>query len=174
MVTVVPQLMRGSRCKAACYRLFWISFDDGRGTNAVPQEAFTLKWWRSFEARNLIGSLPPPHWRSLKWWKQWNLRASLWRKSCGLFVFTRPSVSILFLKKDTLRLPVNIVRAPLKTPHISHLPDPSAQCNTMASKCVHKGCGKTFDDPEEACVYHPGPPVFHEGQKGEDLGVRAA
>ncbi|KAJ5880956.1 uncharacterized protein N7473_012009 [Penicillium subrubescens] len=36
----------------------------------------------------------------------------------------------------------------------------------MASKCVHKGCGKTFADPEEACVYHPGPPVFHEGQKG--------
>lgn len=37
----------------------------------------------------------------------------------------------------------------------------------MASKCVHKGCGKEFTDPEETCVYHPGPPVFHEGQKGE-------
>ncbi|CAL5870984.1 uncharacterized protein PFLUO_LOCUS5226 [Penicillium psychrofluorescens] len=36
----------------------------------------------------------------------------------------------------------------------------------MAGKCVHKGCGKTFSDPEEPCVYHPGPPVFHEGQKG--------
>ena len=36
----------------------------------------------------------------------------------------------------------------------------------MAQKCVHKGCGKTFDDPEEPCVYHPGPPEFHEGQKG--------
>ncbi|PYH44375.1 cysteine and histidine-rich domain-containing protein [Aspergillus saccharolyticus JOP 1030-1] len=36
----------------------------------------------------------------------------------------------------------------------------------MASKCVHKGCGKEFTDPEEPCVYHPGPPVFHEGQKG--------
>ncbi|KAL8869058.1 MAG: hypothetical protein Q9174_004557 [Haloplaca sp. 1 TL-2023] len=36
----------------------------------------------------------------------------------------------------------------------------------MAQKCVHKGCGKKFDDPEEDCVYHPGPPVFHEGQKG--------
>ncbi|KAF5864461.1 hypothetical protein ETB97_007565 [Aspergillus alliaceus] len=34
------------------------------------------------------------------------------------------------------------------------------------SKCVHKGCGKVFTDPEEPCVYHPGPPVFHEGQKG--------
>ncbi|OQE31979.1 hypothetical protein PENSTE_c001G09475 [Penicillium steckii] len=33
-------------------------------------------------------------------------------------------------------------------------------------KCVHKGCGKEFTDSEEACVYHPGPPVFHEGQKG--------
>ena len=36
----------------------------------------------------------------------------------------------------------------------------------MAQKCVHKGCGKVFTDPEEPCVYHPGPPVFHEGQKG--------
>ncbi len=43
--------------------------------------------------------------------------------------------------------------------------------HTMAGKCVHKGCGKTFADPEEACVYHPGPPVFHEGQKGKDLGA---
>jgi hypothetical protein len=43
----------------------------------------------------------------------------------------------------------------------------------MASKCVHKGCGKEFTDPEEDCLYHPGPPVFHEGQKGKsgkDLG----
>ncbi|KAL6706751.1 hypothetical protein ACN47E_005087 [Coniothyrium glycines] len=37
----------------------------------------------------------------------------------------------------------------------------------MAKKCVHKGCGKTFDqDANDGCVYHPGPPVFHEGQKG--------
>ncbi|KAL6242994.1 hypothetical protein RBB50_010094 [Rhinocladiella similis] len=36
----------------------------------------------------------------------------------------------------------------------------------MAQKCVHKGCGKVFGDPEEECVYHPGPPEFHEGQKG--------
>jgi hypothetical protein len=36
----------------------------------------------------------------------------------------------------------------------------------MAQKCVHKGCDKTFVDPDEPCVYHPGPPVFHEGQKG--------
>ncbi|CAD6590394.1 MAG: hypothetical protein ASARMPREDX12_005640 [Alectoria sarmentosa] len=36
----------------------------------------------------------------------------------------------------------------------------------MAQKCVHKGCGKPFTNPEEECVYHPGPPVFHEGQKG--------
>lgn len=39
----------------------------------------------------------------------------------------------------------------------------------MAAKCVHKGCEKTFSDPEEDCVYHPGPPVFHEGQKGKYL-----
>jgi hypothetical protein len=37
----------------------------------------------------------------------------------------------------------------------------------MAQKCVHKGCGKVFADPAEPCVYHPGPPVFHEGQKGK-------
>ncbi|KAK4449527.1 cysteine and histidine-rich domain-containing protein [Podospora aff. communis PSN243] len=36
----------------------------------------------------------------------------------------------------------------------------------MANKCVHQGCGKTYTDPEEVCLYHPGPPVFHEGQKG--------
>ena len=36
----------------------------------------------------------------------------------------------------------------------------------MAGKCVHKGCGKVFTDTEEPCVYHPGPAVFHEGQKG--------
>lgn len=37
----------------------------------------------------------------------------------------------------------------------------------MAKKCVHKGCGKTYEDEAEECTYHPGPPVFHEGQKGE-------
>lgn len=38
---------------------------------------------------------------------------------------------------------------------------------TSPQKCVHKGCGKTFTDPSEPpCVYHPGPPEFHEGQKG--------
>ncbi|KAL9130590.1 MAG: hypothetical protein Q9217_001250 [Psora testacea] len=36
----------------------------------------------------------------------------------------------------------------------------------MAQKCVHKGCGKKFTEVDEECVYHPGPPVFHEGQKG--------
>ncbi|KAL2017553.1 hypothetical protein VTK56DRAFT_1987 [Thermocarpiscus australiensis] len=36
----------------------------------------------------------------------------------------------------------------------------------MAQKCVHQGCGKTFTDPDEVCRYHPGPPIFHEGQKG--------
>ncbi|KAK3672691.1 hypothetical protein LTR78_007503 [Recurvomyces mirabilis] len=36
----------------------------------------------------------------------------------------------------------------------------------MAQKCVHKGCGKSFSDSDEPCIYHPGPPVFHEGQKG--------
>ncbi|ROW11510.1 hypothetical protein VMCG_00989 [Cytospora schulzeri] len=38
----------------------------------------------------------------------------------------------------------------------------------MAQKCVHQGCGKMFTDTdtEEVCRYHPGPPIFHEGQKG--------
>ncbi|KAF5632947.1 zinc-binding protein [Fusarium tjaetaba] len=29
-----------------------------------------------------------------------------------------------------------------------------------------EGCGKQFTDPDEKCEYHPGPPIFHEGQKG--------
>ncbi|KAF2833354.1 chord-domain-containing protein [Ophiobolus disseminans] len=36
----------------------------------------------------------------------------------------------------------------------------------MAKKCVHKGCGKKYENDDEECVYHPGPPIFHEGQKG--------
>ncbi|EMD00698.1 hypothetical protein BAUCODRAFT_61337 [Baudoinia panamericana UAMH 10762] len=42
----------------------------------------------------------------------------------------------------------------------------------MATKCVHKGCGKAFTDSDEPCSYHPGPPVFHEGQKGCRLWPR--
>lgn len=38
----------------------------------------------------------------------------------------------------------------------------------MALKCVHQGCGKDFSDPTEKCEYHPGPPIFHEGQKGKE------
>lgn len=37
----------------------------------------------------------------------------------------------------------------------------------MAQKCVHQGCGKMYTDQEEVCRYHPGPPIFHEGQKGK-------
>ncbi|OQO05095.1 hypothetical protein B0A48_08115 [Cryoendolithus antarcticus] len=36
----------------------------------------------------------------------------------------------------------------------------------MAQQCVHRGCGKHFLDSSEPCTYHPGLPVFHEGQKG--------
>ncbi|KJZ76600.1 hypothetical protein HIM_03936 [Hirsutella minnesotensis 3608] len=36
----------------------------------------------------------------------------------------------------------------------------------MAQKCVHQGCGKEFTDSTDKCEYHPGPPIFHEGQKG--------
>lgn len=42
---------------------------------------------------------------------------------------------------------------------------------TMAPKCVHQGCGKEIKDPEEACHYHPGPPIFHEGQKGSHFAL---
>ncbi|KAF2085184.1 CORD and CS domain-containing protein [Saccharata proteae CBS 121410] len=40
----------------------------------------------------------------------------------------------------------------------------------MAKKCVHKGCGKSYeaDSSNDDCVYHPGPPEFHEGQKNTD------
>ena len=38
----------------------------------------------------------------------------------------------------------------------------------MAQKCVHQGCNKEFtEDDGTVCRYHPGPPVFHEGQKGK-------
>lgn len=36
-------------------------------------------------------------------------------------------------------------------------------------KCTHKGCGKEFTEAENkdnACQYHEGTPVFHEGLKG--------
>lgn len=36
----------------------------------------------------------------------------------------------------------------------------------MAQKCVHQGCGQAYTDVDAVCKYHPGPPVFHEGQKG--------
>ncbi|CAB4415183.1 unnamed protein product [Rhizophagus irregularis] len=35
--------------------------------------------------------------------------------------------------------------------------------------CVHKGCEKTYNEEENddnACLYHPSPPIFHEGLKG--------
>ncbi|KAI0006060.1 HSP20-like chaperone [Russula compacta] len=36
------------------------------------------------------------------------------------------------------------------------------------SRCTRKGCGKEFDvanNTKEACIYHPGAPIFHEGLK---------
>ncbi|KAI3632274.1 hypothetical protein MIR68_009380 [Amoeboaphelidium protococcarum] len=36
-------------------------------------------------------------------------------------------------------------------------------------KCLNKGCGREFidsDNTDNACSYHSGPPVFHEGLKG--------
>lgn len=37
---------------------------------------------------------------------------------------------------------------------------------TNPLRCLHKGCQKTYTDANETCIYHPGPPEFHEGQKG--------
>uniref|UniRef100_A0A0N4ZPY3 Cysteine and histidine-rich domain-containing protein 1 n=1 Tax=Parastrongyloides trichosuri TaxID=131310 RepID=A0A0N4ZPY3_PARTI len=34
--------------------------------------------------------------------------------------------------------------------------------------CYNKGCGKEFDptaNSEDACIYHPGPPIFHDALK---------
>ncbi|KAK9325210.1 HSP20-like chaperone [Lipomyces orientalis] len=37
----------------------------------------------------------------------------------------------------------------------------------MSKTCTRKGCGKSFDKPDESeCWYHPGPPVFHDALKG--------
>ncbi|SZF00226.1 unnamed protein product [Blumeria hordei] len=36
----------------------------------------------------------------------------------------------------------------------------------MTLKCVRQSCGKIYTDFNEPCYYHPGPPIFHEGQKG--------
>ncbi|KAI9665244.1 MAG: hypothetical protein M1829_005782 [Trizodia sp. TS-e1964] len=35
-----------------------------------------------------------------------------------------------------------------------------------AQICVRSGCGREYTDAAEECQYHPGPPIFHEGQKG--------
>ena len=35
--------------------------------------------------------------------------------------------------------------------------------------CRNKGCGEKFTEAEnrdDACAYHPGPPIFHERKKG--------
>jgi len=44
----------------------------------------------------------------------------------------------------------------------------------MAQKCVHQGCNKEYTDSDEVCRYHPGPPIFHEGQKGMMLSSRSS
>ncbi|KAK9447978.1 uncharacterized protein V1518DRAFT_419372 [Limtongia smithiae] len=37
----------------------------------------------------------------------------------------------------------------------------------MSKVCTRKGCGKSFDRPDESeCWYHPGPPEFHDALKG--------
>ncbi|KAI0687127.1 chord-domain-containing protein [Cytidiella melzeri] len=52
--------------------------------------------------------------------------------------------------------------------------DPSVSVS-VGTLCRRKGCGKSFvsdevsrrgDSPEGECVYHPKPPIFHEGSKG--------
>ncbi|TSK67208.1 Cysteine and histidine-rich domain-containing protein 1 [Bagarius yarrelli] len=39
----------------------------------------------------------------------------------------------------------------------------------MSLLCYNKGCGQRFDpdnNPEDACTFHPGVPVFHDALKG--------
>uniref|UniRef100_A0A493T044 CHORD domain-containing protein n=1 Tax=Anas platyrhynchos platyrhynchos TaxID=8840 RepID=A0A493T044_ANAPP len=40
----------------------------------------------------------------------------------------------------------------------------------MALLCYNKGCGQRFDpehNAEDACLYHPGVPIFHDALKGK-------
>ena len=44
-----------------------------------------------------------------------------------------------------------------------------ADAQTREKNCNNAGCGKTYTDQtnaQDACWYHPGKPVFHEGLKG--------
>lgn len=50
------------------------------------------------------------------------------------------------------------------------IPNIGNELPAMAQKCVHQGCGKVYTDADEVCRYHPGPPIFHEGQKGTSSG----
>ena len=56
----------------------------------------------------------------------------------------------------------------LKYPFLpSKMSSTNPQTENKPLKCVHKGCGKQYTNPSDPpCVYHPGPPEFHEGQKG--------
>ena len=70
-------------------------------------------------------------------------------------------------KLPTLVITVNTLRYPIQeVPGKVHIRRSDVQNQKMTFKCVHRGCGKAFEDPEAKCHYHPGPPVFHEGQKG--------
>ncbi|KAI0477970.1 Pyruvate/Phosphoenolpyruvate kinase-like domain-containing protein [Xylaria cf. heliscus] len=51
-------------------------------------------------------------------------------------------------------------------PQFSRVNSVMRQAWNSRTKCVHQGCGKEYSDPNDVCRYHPGPPVFHEGQKG--------
>lgn len=74
------------------------------------------------------------------------------------------------------------VRAPIpqpQKPHSSNAPSPAPPESdsddptillTPSMKCRRKGCHATFsgdtDRNGEKCVFHPGPPIFHDGGKG--------
>ena len=76
----------------------------------------------------------------------------------GLCFQNIPSLSINLEKSPT--------NASTEAPEKKRSLDLQLRSLAMAKKCVHKGCGKTYENEDEECVYHPGPPVFHEGQKG--------
>eukprot|EP00899_Mesostigma_viride_P009300 jgi/Mesvir1/18371/Mv14257-RA.1 len=63
--------------------------------------------------------------------------------------------------------------APAPAPVVIPPPKPAAPLVSVAPDveqlCKNKSCGRKYkemDNSDEACSYHPGPPIFHERKKG--------
>lgn len=94
------------------------------------------------------------------------LRASFHKPSSAVYLFVNGSNLLPLL---SCFLPDGVLIAPPASRlsrHSGSFAASSEPTTAMAQKCVRQGCGKTFTDPDEVCRYHPGPPIFHEGQKG--------